>query len=216
MSRFHINVNAMKVYEVTTDAKPPKSHFAHFAPLVPVKRDEKFLKWDDLNGTPFARKWRPIQLHVSMPLLPHPDFYNFGTGTFVCTTKAAELAGEPLGMCGELLPVKVEREKGSFFIYSVTNCINAVDYSKSKWERLLNKKCLVKPAFVADRLGELSIFKIPEDFGLKIYCLERTGNPDDGEFKAVVEHCGLTGLHFELIWAERPTRRTLAKRIPDS
>ena len=158
-------------------------------------------------GKPFSRRWRPLHLYVSMPLLPRPDFFDFGCGTFVCTNRAAELAGEPLGMCGELLPVKVEREKGRFFVYNVTNCINALDYRKSKWETLSpGKRQLIKPSFLAERLGELSIFKIPEDFGLSIYCLERSGDPDEGEFKAVVEHRSLTGLHFKLIWTDEKRR----------
>lgn len=192
----------MKVFRITADAKPLGSNAEHYAPLVSAsKRDEAFLKWDDFSGRAFPRKWRRIGLCVSMPRLPRPDFYDFGTGVFVCSAKAAKLAGEPLGMCGELLPVKVQREKGNFFIYNVTNCINAVDQRKSQWETLLpGKRQLVKPAFVPDRLGELSIFKVVEDFGTNIYCLERSGNSDDGEFKAVVEHFGLTGLRFELIW----------------
>jgi hypothetical protein len=193
----------MRVYRVTADAKPPGSKEDHYAPLVvATKRDAKLLKWDDFNGRRFPRKWQPIRLYVSMPLLPYPDLFNFGIATFVCTERAAELAEEPLGMCGELLPVTLERTKGKFFVYNVTNCINAVDYRKSKWETLLpGKKLLVKPAFLADRLGDLSIFKLAEDFGTTIYCLERSGDPDDGEFKAVVEHHRLTGLRFELIWS---------------
>jgi hypothetical protein len=35
-----------------------------------------------------------------------------------------------------------------------------------------------------------------------MYCVEFTGDPDDGEFKAVVEHHGLTGLEFELVWTD--------------
>ena len=35
-----------------------------------------------------------------------------------------------------------------------------------------------------------------------MYCVEFTGDPDDGEFKAVVEHHNLTGLTFEAIWTD--------------
>jgi hypothetical protein len=54
----------MKVYEVTTNAKPPRTEFEHYAPLVPIKQDENFLKWDDFNGRPFSRRWRAIKLHI--------------------------------------------------------------------------------------------------------------------------------------------------------
>ena len=111
-------------------------------------------------------------------------------------------------MCGELLPVRVEREKGKFFVYNVTNCINAVDDDGSKWETLSSgHRQLIKPSFLSERLSELSIFKIPEDFGQTIYCLERSGDPEDGEFKALAEYNNLTGLAFKLIWSEKRRRR---------
>ena len=46
---------------------------------------------------------------------------------------------------------------------------------------------------------------------MRIYCLERSGDPYDGEFKALVEEHDLTGLEFELIWSDRKT--TARKRL---
>jgi hypothetical protein len=61
---------------------------------------------------------------------------------------------------------------------------------------------LKRPAFLSSRFGEETLFKIPEDRATVIYCAEFTGDPDDGEFKAVVEHHKLTGLTFELVWTD--------------
>src|SRR5689334_5593554 len=124
----------MKVFQISCDAKPPDSRAEHYTPVVASERDRHWLGLDEFSGQPFSRKWRPIQLHISMPALPTPDFYDFGIGVFVCHQRAARLCGEPLEMCGELLPVTLEREKGRFFLYNVTNCINAVDYKRSKWK----------------------------------------------------------------------------------
>jgi len=119
--------------------------------------------------------------------------------------RAVELAGEPLEMSGELLPVTIEGESGNFYIYNATNCINVLDPGKTVWKSLGAQNEYrepAKPAFIAERFGEQSIFKFPEDGAVGIYCLERTGDADNGEFKAVVERSGLTGLRFELVWTD--------------
>ncbi|MBN9689582.1 MAG: hypothetical protein J0M24_05035 [Verrucomicrobia bacterium] len=59
-----------------------------------------------------------------------------------------------------------------------------------------------RPAFFGSRFGEESIFKIPEDRATALYCVERTGDADDGEFKAVVNASGLTGIEFDLVWTD--------------
>jgi len=166
------------------------------------KKDEDLFELDDFTGRPFRRKWRVPTLCVNMPRLPRPDFFNFSP-EFVCNQRVVELAGEPLEMSGELLPVKVEREKGRFFVFNCTNCINALDHKRSKWAAVGAKsKRLVKPAFLPERFGEPTLFKIEEDGATRLYCVERTGDPDDGEFKALVEKHGLTGLRFESIWSD--------------
>src|SRR2546423_11259725 len=112
----------MNVYEVTASAKPPNSEFDHYAPLVTNSRRTA----PHFSGRPLKQKWKPIRLEVSMPLLPRAAFSDFGTGVFVCNARAAQLAAEPLEMCGELLRAKVEGESGQFFLYNVTNCISAI------------------------------------------------------------------------------------------
>jgi len=196
-----------RVYKVSTRAKPPKGNFPHYAPLVTKSdRDENWLGLDEFNGKPFSKKWRELELIISMPRLPRPDFFDFGGSVFVCSERALELAGDPLEMAGELLPVRIKSEKGRFRLFNPTNCIEVLDSKKSKWERwgpAGQYERLVKPAFVRNRLGEISIFKFPEDGASRIYCIERSGDPDDGEFKAAVERHGLTGLEFELVWSSK-------------
>ena len=85
-----------------------------------------------------------------------------------------------------------------------------------------NQKCLHVPAFHADRIGpKLKLFKIPENYGLSIYCVERTGDANDGEFKAIVDTHGLTGLRFKLVWTDgkgpvgKKSMRAAATKKPD-
>ncbi len=49
---------------------------------------------------------------------------------------------------------------------------------------------------------EAWVFKIPDARRTNMYCVEFTGDPDDGEFKALVEHHGLTGLQSKLVWSD--------------
>lgn len=157
-----------------------------------------------LNGAPFNKEWKTPTFYVEKPLIPKPNFFNAVLG-IVCDEKAREIAGGTMEMAGEFLPIKVEGEKGEYWIFNITNTINVVDHKKSVWQEygpVQDDRILTKPAFIPSRFGDETIFKIIEDRGTRPYCVEFTGDPDDGEFKAVVEHSGLTGLDFKLIWTD--------------
>lgn len=195
----------MRVYEISTLAKPPKSRFPHFAGLVAEDAVWQFIvERGDFRGAPFP-KWTRQTFYIEKPLFPKPNFLHIGVGVFVCDEKVRELAAEPLEMSGEFLPIKVEGEKGKFWIYNCTNCINVVNAKASKYWKFgpgPNDRQMDRPAFFASRFGEESVFKILEDRATALYCVERTGDADDGEFKAVVESSGLTGIKFELVWTD--------------
>jgi len=196
----------MRVYEISTLAKPPKSRFPHYSGL--VTDDEELWRsyhGEVFKGEPIGKQWKTPIFYIEKPLIPRANFFNIYVGAFACDEKARELAAEPLEMSGEFLPIKVEGEKGKFWIYNCTNCINVVDGKKSKWRKFgpgPDDRMMERPAFFASRFGEESIFKISEDRATLVYCVEFTGDPDDGEFKAVVENSGLTGLKFELVWSD--------------
>ena len=108
-------------------------------------------------------------------------------------------------MSGELLPIGVERQDGVFYICNITNCLNAINCERSKWQPAGvegNLKVLKKPVFIANRIGDARLFKIIEDGGTWVYCVERTGDPEEGEFKALIEKHRLTGIKFELVWTD--------------
>lgn len=196
----------MRVYEISSVAKPPKSRFPEYAGLLANDAVWKFIVENgDFRGIPFS-KWRSQTFYVDKPLYPRPNFFHIGVGVFVCDEKARELAAEPLEMSGEFLPIKVEGENGKFWIFNCTNCINAVHAKASKWRKFGPRpehRMLERPAFISSRFGEECLFKIPEDRGTVLYCTERTGDVDDGEFKAVVENRALTGLEFKLVWTDK-------------
>ncbi len=199
---------AMRVYKISTIAKPKGSPFKEYAGLHADDKVWNFIvtpECEGFMGVPLKAKWKVQDFYIDEPLAPIPNFFHIGVGAFACDQKARKLAGEPLEMSGEFLPIKIEGQKGKFWIYNCTNCINVVDVKKSKWRKFgpgPNDRMMERPAFFGSRFGEETIFKIPEDRATVVYCVEFTDDPDDGEFKAVVEQHGLTGLVFEEVWTD--------------
>jgi hypothetical protein len=193
----------MKAYEFSALGKPKERRYKEYSMLATDdETSDYFAAHGFFGGVPFDGNWKTPTFYIEKPLVPKPDFFWPGGSAVVCNEKAREIAGEAMEMSGELLPIRVEGEKGKYWIYNITNTINVVDAKKSKWQELCTCRMMMRPAFIASRFGEETIFKIPEDRGASMYCVEFTGDPDDGEFKAVVEHNGLTGLSFELIWTD--------------
>src|SRR5262245_43805602 len=108
----------MNVYRVSATAKPVDSEFEHFATLVTASRRALSCNF---FGIPYGKKWMPLELEISMPLYPIPDFFSFAVGTFVCNQRALEATGPDLGLSGELLPVKISEQTGNFFLFNCTN-----------------------------------------------------------------------------------------------
>ena len=178
----------MKVYEFSPLGKPKDKRFKEYSSIVAEDKvwDSIAPHGDVFNGVPFGKKWKTPTFFIEKPLVQKPNFWNICLAV-VCDEKAREVAGEALEMSGEFLPIRVEGEKGKFWIYNITNCINVVDTNKTEWQKLgpgPNDRMLKKPWFIPTRFGEETIFKIPEDRGARMYCVEFSGDPDDGEFKA--------------------------------
>lgn len=193
----------MKIYKVSTFRKPAGSKFLNFAQLNCRKADMNYLDSDHFSGLPFPKKWRPVKLYFENPLWPRADFYNFSIGKIVCTTRAKELTSPALSGAGEFLPITIEGEQDEHFIFNVTN-VAKVDSKKSLWEYYEPVKLdmgLISPAFNATGFGRKTVFKISEDCGADIYCLEQK-SARYPELKALAECHKLTGLEFELIWSD--------------
>src|SRR5688572_25036600 len=63
---------------------------------------------NEFQGKPYSKKWRPYTVYLDKPRLPRPDFFAYDPLVLACSERAVKLAGEPMEMAGELLPIKVE------------------------------------------------------------------------------------------------------------
>lgn len=190
----------MKVYEVKT-GNPPGTKSREYASLNPKDRDDSFLSKHIGNGTSCA-VWRPMEFYVFDPSAPKPDI--FDAPSLVFNQRARALLGPALESGGQLLPLTVEGVAGTHYLYNCTTVVDALDPEHSIWwhykER--NRSRIDVPSFHPKRLKDATLFLLPPRQLPGLYVVERTGNPSDGEFKALVEHHALTGLRFDLLWSE--------------
>lgn len=204
----------MKVYRVDAFAKPPGTKFRYYAHLDCKDSDERFLDAKNFDGRPFPKKWRRVELHFSEPLWPRADFYTFQSGVFVCTERAKALVGPSLAKVGEFLPVFIEGEAETHYLYNVTDCSPYIDPVRSIWECSTSfpeeledptKGMLATPAFDLRKMEKRTVFKIPQEPA--IYCTE--------QFETLVKDQKLTGLRFQLAWSDKsgptPLERPPAK-----
>ena len=120
-----------------------------------------------------------------------------------------------LERAGELLPLGYKDEQ---FILNITECIDALDRTRSTWHEPITwpdakwaaldedsrsfsvdgnrPPDLAVPAFDQNRFG-WQLFKIPET---AMYYWERSEDGADEQFRSYCEREGLNGLEFELIY----------------
>ena len=197
----------MNVYEVVSACEeelPGGKSRKVFASAVVRAKDEYWV-YSRLTGTHPSGEWRALELRLDGPKLPHADFPGFDYPSLVCGGERAMAAvGDVLRQTGDLFPVTLRGARGAYQLHHIfRRTPGLLDRRKTTWRDVAGERCLLVPAFRGDRVGlELRLFKIPEDHGLTIYCVERTGSVKDAELKALVEKHGLTGLRFNLVWTD--------------
>ena len=190
----------MKVFKICTGS-PPGKHW-EYACLNPKDRDGSFLSPRIGNGEP-CHDWRHMELYVYNPKAPSPDIFSMALDR-ILSQKARDCVGQVLEKSGQLLPLAVKRELGTHYLYNCTTVVDALDPATSIWlhykER--NRSVIDAPSFHPKRLDKVTLFMLPRGQMAGLYVVERTGDHRDGEFKALVEHHGLTGLDFYQVWSE--------------
>ena len=177
----------------------------------------------ELQGKPFSKPWRHAgaearQAEATACGLP-------GLRLPVAGLRRAHDGGRRRRPSRNGRPVSGDaaRHKGAYQLHHISaRTAGLLDGQKNDLAKIAGERCLLVPAFRGDRIGpKLKLFKIPEDHGLRIYWVERTGKPNE-EFKALVEQHGLTGLRFNLVWTDgkgpagKRAKRAAAEKKPDA
>lgn len=171
--------------------------------ILPSSKSDEIWDMLDFDGTPKEENWQPIEFYVSNPLKKKGNFFAMSDGgAFACDEIAVNKLSDFLGFESELLPIYLE-DGAQLYIFNVTQCRNALDQKKSKFDYYEDgtKGRVLEHVFHKDRYGETSIFKIPET--RKIHVLTFSGLRDPGEeFYTAYLKSGLTGLHFEELYRD--------------
>lgn len=184
----------MKVYRIEFDV----NHYQYFLP-------ENAEDWKrlEMDCTPKVGVWEPPVVFILEPLHIRGDFYQFGGGFLIMSTRATEVLEGFLAMAGELLPLPQGGQE--FTILNVLECINCLDHEATEWfvnEATGEKYRPKKYAFNPNHFTSSMLFKIPETCRAEILVVEGRGHCLDEEFRYVVEQAGLKGLLFKEIWSD--------------
>lgn len=164
----------MKVYRIDEDVN-------HYQYLLPA--DASVWSTDRLtfDGTPKAEHWVPPEVYVHKPKLKRGNFFGGIVGCLLHDGTAHEKLADLFAAAGEMLPLPHEGQM--FHILNVTECINALNQQHTQWRASGGVKISIeKYVFHPNRIGESTLFKIPETCRGEVLVAERTGDPED-EFK---------------------------------
>ena len=146
--------------------------------------------------------WPCPVFYIDTPLDEKPNFYNIGPGVLAFDEHTLKLMDYIFEKAGEILPITTECGQ-KLWALNVLECANCIDTKNSKWlwdEKTNQAADILKYAFHEDRLGESSIFKVPETHRGEI--LTFTGVLDkDEEFFHVYHYNNLKGLIFDELWS---------------
>ena len=177
----------MKVFRVRCDV----NNFQIFHLVGAVDYFSNPYKCIDLS--PKASTWVPPEVYIDQPLAKRGDFFEFwDCSAFAISPRAFKVLKDILLPAGELLPLI--HEGVEYKVFHVVERFDCIDKKRCPdWEdQMMNSE--PKLVFKPKLLPPFSIFKFEGD-AVDYYVIERTGDPKT-EFKAAVEHHGLTGLKF--------------------
>lgn len=159
-------------------------------------RENDFLVSQELRGTPVRDRWEvlsvtPLKDDLSDNALSG-DFPTLGTIP-VFSERAVNSLRDLLEANGEILPLT--SADGSYSAYNVTTVVDALDEVRSKVTRFRDGRVMeiLEYAFLPQRLGGLTIFKVPQILS-NVFVTD--------VFVSRVREAGLVGFKFNRVWAE--------------
>lgn len=187
----------MRVYQLIMDVNEYQQFYMADRSRIDGWTGDPMLQFD---GSAKRGIWEPFEVFVLRPKLLPPDLWGFElSGTLIVNQKVADELDGFFARAGELLPVSWKGQQ--LFLLNVTECLNNLDRERSEWLKTPGGELVFPTRFVfrSRRFSESSIFKIPETSKGAILIREETGDPET-EFKAAVEHRGIKGVSFKLLW----------------
>ncbi len=148
-------------------------------------------------------KWEVLNTYIFNPKVPKKSFYSIGNcGAIVFEDKMLAIFQDIFEMCGEILPLKLEREP-ELYLLNVLDCRNGLNYETTQWDYYDDgtKGRILKFGFHPERImNESSIFKIPEVAKTHIFTYSGVEDEED-EFYGLYKKHKLTGLVFEEVYS---------------
>ena len=139
---------AMNIYEIVSGCEeelPNGKVRKLFASVTFQPKDEMWLL-RELQGKPFSKPWRPLELRFDKPKLPHADFPEFDYPALVCNERAMAAVGDVLRETGELFPVKVRGDKGAYQLHNIPSMkAKLLDAKKTTWHMIAGRNACTCP-----------------------------------------------------------------------
>jgi len=145
-------------------------------------------------GVPLTDSWEPPAVYSENVRLPEPDIFAVsGTWRYAMTAETRERLGMTVEYMTEFLPLGPQRD--DLLLLNVLHNVNCLDAERSDVD------CIFKRyVFLEHRLSESALFQVPETDSVDTLLLERDDDDEPG-LRSIVEHDGLTGISFELVWS---------------
>jgi hypothetical protein len=187
----------MRVFKVNPDVNHYQKFFLEDRDRVERWTEDPLLQF---NCDSLADRWQVPEVFILHPKLKVPDFWSFEIPgvELVTTSRVIDLMSTIFTIAGELLEVR--HAGNTLYLFNVLECLNCLDGKNSLIPGRPNPE--LRPyryVFHRGRFSDATLFKIPDDRFTCTFAIEDEGDPET-EFKAAVEHHGLQGLDFKLLW----------------
>ena len=163
------------------------------------RRKSDRVAMDALDGAPRLPTWHPVPVEL-------PRMFNDGvvrkpadlpwcnSETIVLGERAMSALGPLLSEAGELLPLQADDR--NLWIFNALTVVDALDLERSEVVRFSSGRIMdiVRYVFFAEKVRELTAFKLPQEHSGSLYVGERVVEAAARE--------GLRGTIFKRVWSQ--------------
>jgi hypothetical protein len=156
--------------------------------------EDEMPSFERFDGIPRGSAWTPMPVYVPEPKLEEPEVWHLGVSLFVMSRQTVDILEPFVAHSAELLPLTTSDGRADLVAVNVVRTFDCLSPNAVKREPLG-----VVPEFLAHRLPETGLFKIPQLSMTLVFCVER--DDDDDSFRRRAEDLGLTGVGFVRVWS---------------